>query len=398
MFQHSEQMHASLERCFELEGNEVVSVHNDSPAWAGEIDALARNAVFNPDANIRANLRRFIRSAAQQQGILSQSLCKPYESITKGQMPDRCLLTIRLGGHCYDLARLVLRTAKNAGFDHLIFEQGWTGQSIWEFSALMEVAALREGWNAPLYLRAGLRPLASDNLPGAFGTENLCDAIDKALAANIHNFQLRVSQKALGNQTTRNDLAGLLNYIADRSGERASCASLALLNGPTLPEFDQLQEHLQLLKNQLTSHHACPKILAFSPKVEQALLLDLQKQPLREEILGYSMGGLPPKEVLERLEEAGSRSPILERRVEFDWAARIVMHSEFSANRRLHILNWLNRDSEEEIVNKEEFLRTHEYETLGHFDFEIWNLESMPQMRAELIRELWPLLKQASGR
>jgi hypothetical protein len=398
MFHNNEQMQTSLETCFNIQSGEVTALSKNAPAWNTQIDVIARNAIFNPDASIRAQIRRTIHSAALQQGIQSRSLSSPLQELANGRLHDRCFLTIRLGGHCYDLARLVLRAALEEGTKLIIFEQGWTGQSIAEFTALMEVAALREGWSDPLYLRAGLHPMTTDTLPDASSTEAICDSIDRAVAAGVCNFQLRISTQAMRNATTRKNLAGLFQYISEATGEAHSCSSLVLASAGEEPNFETIAELSRKLQEDLSDAKASPKILGL-PSEHKAIVLSSAFKGLFDlGFLGCSIGGQSPTEVHECLALSGSRTPLLERRVDLDWAKRIVMHSEFSAAKRREILEWLAAKSKTSFDDKAEFIHRHEYETLGHFDFEIWNLETMPQMRAELMEELRPLLRRACGR
>jgi hypothetical protein len=80
---------------------------------------------------------------------------------------------------------------------------------------------------------------------------------------------------------------------------------------------------------------------------------------------------------------------VLECRVDFRWVERIVLAPEFSHATRNKLMAWLRSfDAPTPFVDDHELLRSHEFKALGHLDFQLWDLEGLPQMREASLAEL----------
>jgi hypothetical protein len=367
MYRSLEEMRRSAGQHLVLDELRVSSFVNGDPP-PGAVDAWARNAIFNPDPTLRTQMRQVLRSAAACRGIVSASLAQRLEADDGG-----VLLAVRLGGHCYDLARLVLRSARDRGVSGLVFEQGWAGQSPWEFSALLAAAALREGWPNPLYLRCGLPPLANDLLPGGVDVEAAEDQLATARSAEFHNVTLRISPAGL----TRRRSGADLRQLAETARQRGMCVGLRVDEPNPGGDSEEVLEALRAL-----ARRAAPHLLVLSGD-------GLAWPPARAEqwleaagARGLALSGLRPEELLERTMPAA----VLEVRAEFDWAERIVMHPEFRAERRREVLGWLRRSRQGGLLMTDAaLLQRFEYQALGHFEFELWNLDGMPGFREDFM-------------
>lgn len=368
MFRNLSDMRQSLERHLELDGDHVTGIRN-GVLPPGAIDAFARNAVFHANPTVRTLLRKVLREAAALKGVTSARLPAP----TAGS-PLR--IAFRLGGHCYDLARLVLRSAKGEDPDRLVFEQGWAGQSPWEFSALMAAAALREGWRAPLYLRCCLPPLAGDLLDGGRDADTLQDRMQTAMDAQFHNLTIRTTPSGVLHERSMQELTQLLSVATD---SRLSVLlrfwdehrPLEASPGPALAGA---------LHDMCAGHP--PMLIGLNPDILQ------QKSAGREAWLkacgaaGVSVSG-------GSTDLAPDPRVAAEWRPDFRWAERIVLHPEFPAEQRRRLLDWLNRGPfEGDDPLRRNLLRSYEYQALGHFEFELWNLDGMPTFRSSFQEEM----------
>lgn len=372
MYRNLEEMRASLEEHLVLEQGQVAGFRREELP-PGAVDAFARNAIFNPDPTVRTHLRQALRGAAAWRGIASRSLDKALAEAA--ERPEGVLLAVRLGGHCYDLARLVLRSARARGVAGLVFEQGWAGQSPWEFSALLAAAALRERWNAPLFLRCGLPALASDLLPGGQDGEALGDQLATAVAADFHNLTLRVSPAGLARSRSH----GELRLLLAAAGERGMTVSLRVDEPAAEPGGDS-QEVLQALRR--LAAEGSPALLTLS---EAALSWPAARAALWREAAGargLALSGLRPPQLL----ELDLPRTVLEVRAEFDWAERIVMHPEFRGEHRRELFAWLRGSRQGGLsMTDSALLRSFEYQALGHFEFELWDLDDMPGFREDFM-------------
>jgi hypothetical protein len=382
MYRDLDDMRRSLDQHLLFDERGRVSGFRQEELAPGAVDAFARNAIFNPDPTVRTQMRQMLRSAAAWRGIRSSSLDGTLAEL--GRRPQGVLLAVRLGGHCYDLARLVLRSAKARGVAGLVFEQGWAGQSPWEFSALMCAAALREHWQAPLFLRCCLPPLASDLLPGGMDSEALDDQLATALGAGFLNLTLRISPAGLLRSRSHGELRQLLK--AAREGRMA--ISLRV-DEPAAETGDDPAAVVQALR-RLGAEGAIT-LLTVSGDSEGWSAGQAESWMTAAGARGLALSGVLPSGFL----SGALARPVLEVRPEFEWAERIVMHPEFRGEHRRKVLAWLRGSRQGALpMTDSALLRDFEYQALGHFEFELWDLDGMPSFRDEFMSMLGNLYER----
>jgi|GEM_PF-2311780 len=372
MFRSLDEMKAALDEQFVLDRGQVIGFPAGKPG-PGAVDAFARNAVFNPDPTLRAHLRRCLRSAAAHRGMRSASIADSVERLSRPW--GGALLAVRLGGHCYDLMRLVMRAARCAGSAGLVFEQGWLGQSPWEFSALLSAAALREEWPAPLYMRCCLPPLASDLLPGGLDLDSLEERLTVAAGADFHNLTLRISPAGLLRERSRGELRRLL-----RQARQEGMAVNLRVEDPGVEDGDELMRALAI-----ATEEAPPLLLALPSRAQLWPTARQRNWVLASGARGLSMSGATAEEQ----SALPPRTPVLECRVDFQWARRIVMSDEYNRFKRRELLAWLrSAASSSASVDDATLLQRHEFQALGHLDFHLWDLEELPRFREETLAQL----------
>src|SRR5512142_698772 len=166
---------------------------------AEEIDTLVWTAVFGGDAE-KAAARREIRREAASRGILPASILPLYEARSRGEVSGFTVPAINIRTLAYDTARAVFRTAKELDAGAFIFEIarseiGYTDQRPAEYAAVVLAAAVREGWNGPVFLQGdhfqtNAQKMKSESAREAKAIEDL---ILEAIAASFYQIDIDTS-------------------------------------------------------------------------------------------------------------------------------------------------------------------------------------------------------------
>jgi fructose/tagatose bisphosphate aldolase len=121
------------------------------------VDSLVWNAVFGPPP-VRDAARGKIRSAAASLGILPASILPLYKARGRGEVSGFSVPAVNIRMLGYDTARAAFRAARALDCGLLIFEIarseiGYTEQRPAEYAAVVLAAAIREGWEGPVFLQ-----------------------------------------------------------------------------------------------------------------------------------------------------------------------------------------------------------------------------------------------------
>ncbi|MGB8952043.1 MAG: class II fructose-bisphosphate aldolase [Candidatus Aminicenantales bacterium] len=122
------------------------------------IDSLVTETVFGADSPARENSRRRIRDTAHEQGIYVASIHGLYEAAGKSLFSGMTIPAINIRGITYDVARAVFRAARKGEVGAFIFEIarseiGYTGQRPAEYETCVLAAAVKEGFQGPVFLQ-----------------------------------------------------------------------------------------------------------------------------------------------------------------------------------------------------------------------------------------------------
>jgi len=145
-----------LSRTQTAEGHPI-SVTDPARFRAEVIDSLVWSAVFGK-GDAREAARRAIREAALSLGILPASILPLYEARGRGEISGFTVPAINARILTYDTVRAALRAARRIEAGALIFEIarseiGYTDQRPGEYAAVVLAAAIREGWQGPIFLQ-----------------------------------------------------------------------------------------------------------------------------------------------------------------------------------------------------------------------------------------------------
>ncbi len=137
--------------------NGALVVTNPARFRSEVVEGLVLTAVFGP-APARDAARRDIREAAASLGILPASILPLYEARGRGEVGGFTVPAINIRMISYDTARAAFRAAKSLDAAAIIFEIarseiGYTDQRPAEYAAVVLAAAIREGWDSPVFLQ-----------------------------------------------------------------------------------------------------------------------------------------------------------------------------------------------------------------------------------------------------
>ena len=123
-----------------------------------KIDALVKEAALATDAKVKDKAQQTIRELASKQGAFPASIQGLYEAAGKGLYSGITVPAINIRGITYDVARAVFRAALKNKVGTFIFEIarseiGYTGQRPGEYAACVLAAAIREGFEGPVFLQ-----------------------------------------------------------------------------------------------------------------------------------------------------------------------------------------------------------------------------------------------------
>jgi hypothetical protein len=138
----------------ESDGVEIL----DATALRGQyIDRLVWSAVFGDD-DLMQQSRWLIRHVAEAAGAWTASIQDLYLAAGRGDYANATTPAINLRAIAYDTARAVFQAATETGTKQMIFElarseMGYTQQRPAEYASVVLGAAIREGWQGPVFIQ-----------------------------------------------------------------------------------------------------------------------------------------------------------------------------------------------------------------------------------------------------
>lgn len=165
---------------------------------AVDIDVLVYEAVFGED---RAKSRYAIWQAAIEAGVVPASIHGLYLARGANKLPHTFSVpAMNIRGMAYDTARAAFMAAKKHRVGAMIFElarseMGYTDQPPAEYATTIMAAAVKEGWQGPLFIQCDhfqTKP-ASPGVPKEGEIAALKALIDEAVAAGFYNVDIDTS-------------------------------------------------------------------------------------------------------------------------------------------------------------------------------------------------------------
>ncbi|MDW8056478.1 MAG: class II fructose-bisphosphate aldolase [Elusimicrobiota bacterium] len=163
------------------------------------IDMLVWKAVFGTDQE-KKFCRMLIRLIAQEVGLGPASIYDLYVRIGKGEVGGFTVPAINIRGMAYDTAKAIFRAANKLNVGALILEiarseMGYTGQPADEYSAVVLAAAIKEGYNVPVFIQGDHFQVNAKKYKENPQKEidGIKELIKKSLAAGFYNIDLDTS-------------------------------------------------------------------------------------------------------------------------------------------------------------------------------------------------------------
>jgi len=164
------------------------------------IDTLIELAVFGADPKMREEHHRVIQEMARGRGIYPASIQRLYEAAGQGIYHGITVPAINIRGITYHVARAVFRAARKDGVGAFIFEIarseiGYTVQSPGEYVSCILAAAIREGFQGPVFIQGDhfqvRRKMYRENPEGELN--DIKELIRESVNAGFYNIDIDAS-------------------------------------------------------------------------------------------------------------------------------------------------------------------------------------------------------------
>jgi len=143
---------------YEISDSGGIVLRNPQKFIAQTLDLLVWNSVFGGNEEVRNTARWIIRRAGLELGVIPSSIQGLYEARGRKEGGGFAVPAINIRGLSYDVARAVFRAALRLKAGAFIFElsrreSNYTDQKPSEFAAVMVAAALKEGYEGPIFIQ-----------------------------------------------------------------------------------------------------------------------------------------------------------------------------------------------------------------------------------------------------
>ncbi len=199
IYDNVDQLKKEMEGVLKVEGNDV-RVLDAEILRSRLIDDLIYSAVFNPDKETADAAKWLIRRAGVALGIVSASIQSLYEAMGRGEVAGFTVPAINIRGITYDSAQAVFRSAIIGDIGTIIFEIarseiGYTDQRPDEYTAAVTAAAIKTGFQGPLFMQGdhfqvNLKKFTADP---ATEVEAVKDIIKEGIEGGFYNIDIDTS-------------------------------------------------------------------------------------------------------------------------------------------------------------------------------------------------------------
>jgi fructose/tagatose bisphosphate aldolase len=198
VFESVEALVAGVASAARIDGDTITIT---GAATGDQIDALAHTSAFGASPDIKGTARWVIRALAAARGIKPASIHDLYLAMGRGDTRGYTVPAMNLRMMTYYTARAAVRAAKAAGAGAFIFEIarseiGYTEQRPHEYAAGILAAALREGFDGPIFfqgdhVQVNAKKYASPDRDKELDT--LRTLIQEEIAAGFYNIDIDTS-------------------------------------------------------------------------------------------------------------------------------------------------------------------------------------------------------------
>lgn len=165
------------------------------------IDRLAYTGAFGDTAEARGAARWVLRTLAAARGIRPASIHDLYKAIGRGEVGGFTVPAMNIRTLTYHTARAAFRAARAANAGAFIFEIarseiGYTEQRPAEYAAMVTAAALREGYDGPVFVQGDHVQVNAKKYHAPERDQELTilrDLVREEIAAGFYNIDIDTS-------------------------------------------------------------------------------------------------------------------------------------------------------------------------------------------------------------
>ena len=191
LFNNQEEINQCLQGIVDWDNDDLI-INDTDKLRTNILDQLVLNAAINSSPEVKGLCRYILKSVALELGIVTSSIQGLYEARGRGEIKGFTVPALNIRGLPYELCRAIFRTAIKTQAGAFIFElakseMGYTFQKPQELSAIILGAAIKEGYQGPVFIQgdhfqvnaknyakdkdkeiAGLKTLIKDGIAGGF--------------------------------------------------------------------------------------------------------------------------------------------------------------------------------------------------------------------------------------
>ncbi len=185
---------------YEISDSGGIVLKNPQKFIAQTLDLLVWNAVFTENDEARSLARWIIRRAGLELGVIPSSIQGLYEARGRKEVGGFTVPAINVRGLSYDVARAVFRAALHLKAGAFIFEltraeSHLTDQKPSEYAAVVVAAALKEGYEGPIFIQGDHYQVNANRFARNPEAElkGICDFAQESVAAGYYNVDIDAS-------------------------------------------------------------------------------------------------------------------------------------------------------------------------------------------------------------
>jgi len=157
IYQNLTELYLNLEECLTVSKGKL-KIKDAGLIKDKFIDEMVQNLCLNNDQGLKDKVFEIIWLVSRELGVYPFSIQKFYEVRGRGKLSGFTVPAINLRGLTYDLAGAIFKTALNMNAGAFIFEIarseiGYTGQRPQEYAAVCLAAAIKEGYQGPVFIQ-----------------------------------------------------------------------------------------------------------------------------------------------------------------------------------------------------------------------------------------------------
>jgi fructose/tagatose bisphosphate aldolase len=411
-FQSVDEILAATARFGRVEGDAFVP--SGRALDSALIDRLAHAGALGATPEIKGTARWVIRSVAAAQGIRPASIHDLYMAMGRGEAAGFTVPAMNIRVMSYYTARAAFRAAKAIEAGAIIFEIarseiGYTEQRPHEYAAMITAAALREGFNGPLFIQGdhvqvNAKKYHSADREKEFAT--LKELIREEIAAGFYNIDIDTStlvdldkatldeQQAVNCELAadftefcrRHEPEGVTvsvgGEIGEVGGKNSDVHELHAFMRGYNAQLRKRGEHVGISKISVQTGTAHGGFVGADGKVRMDVQIDLKalEELSRVARSDYGLGGAVqhgastlPASAFDAFPKAGA----CEIHLATDFQNMVYDHPQFPADLKAEMYAWLQEHAAEERKPKDteqQFLYKARKKAIGPFKTRLWTM------------------------